>query len=106
MNLYALHPHAPLKRDVTLDSVTTVRASTPRLALTPFRTADRTAHRSLRHAEIPSPPASQPPPPEVTPPAPPRPDVQPPEITDPPPSDVPLPVREPPGMPPPMAAAA
>ena len=106
MNLYALHPHAPLQCDVTLDGVTSVRASIPRLALTPFRTADRAADGSLRRAEIPSPPASQPPPPEVTPPAPPRPDVQPPEITDPPPSDVPLPVREPPGMPPPMAAAA
>lgn len=105
MNLFSLHPHAPLLHEPATDGAALARARSPRLALTPFRTAGGSANGPSMQAEIPSPPAS-PPPPEVIPPSPPRPDVQPPEITDPPPTDVPLPVREPPGMPPPMAAAA
>ncbi len=101
MNLDSLHPHAALHQGAT-----TPRRPIARVSLTPFRAVGGVMRPSPRCAELPSPPASHPPLPEVIPPAPPRPDVQPPEITDPPPSDVPLPVREPPGMPPPMATVA
>ena len=102
MNMYSLHPHALPPHE----GAAALRGRITRVALTPFHTAGGSSQPLLQRAEIPSPPASQPPPPEVPPPSPPRPDVQPPDITDPPPSDVPLPVREPPGMPPPLAAAA
>jgi hypothetical protein len=51
----------------------------------------------------PVPPKPSPPPPDVVPPEPPQPEPPPPEIDDPQPLEDPVPVREPPGMPPPMA---
>lgn len=93
-----LPPSGPILMPPRATGAATARPRIVRRALTPFGAAP------TWRAEIPAPPASQPPPPEITPPTPPRPDVQPPEVTDPPPSDVPLPVREPPGMPAPMSA--